>query len=224
MTSIYGFAETLLRQDVAFGEEERRVFLGYITSESERLTEIVDRLLSVARLDTGDLQVDVVPTDVGSVVSEAVATAVGTVDDEQHRLVLEIPTDPLHAEADPERLRQVLGHLIENAVKFSPDGGTVTVAARRRNGAVEVSVSDEGVGIPPGERERIFRKFYRGDTSGQRGTGLGLFIVQGLVEAMGGTISVDSKEGGGSSFSIELPLADSAESVVPEPEAEGVTR
>jgi PAS domain S-box-containing protein len=221
LTSIYGFAETLLRQDVAFGEEERRVFLGYITSESERLTEIVDRLLSVARLDTGDLQVDVVPTDVGTVVSEAVATAEGTVDD-GHTLVLEIPTDPLHAEADPERLRQVLGHLIENAVKFSPDGGTVTVAARRRNGAVEVSVSDEGVGIPPGERERIFRKFYRGDTSGQRGTGLGLFIVQGLVEAMGGTISVDSKEGGGSSFSIELPLADSAASVVPEPEAERV--
>jgi signal transduction histidine kinase len=209
LTSIYGFAETLLRQDVAFGEEERRVFLGYIASESERLTEIVDRLLSVARLDTGDLQVTDVPTDVGSVVSEVVSGVEQTVDDD-HRFVLDVPAAPLHAEADPERLRQVVAHLIENAVKFSPDGGTVTVAARQRNGAVEVSVTDEGVGIPPGERERIFRKFYRGDAGrGQlaAGTGLGLFNVQGLVQAMGGTISVDSTEGGGSSFAIALPLA-----------------
>jgi PAS domain S-box-containing protein len=218
LTSIYGFAETLLRRDVAFGEEERRVFLGYITSESERLTEIVDRLLSVARLDTGDLEVDVVPTDVASVVSEVVAGAENAVDDE-HRLVLDVPLEPLHAEADPERLRQVIGHLIENAVKFSPAGGTVTVTARQRNGAVEVSVSDEGVGIPPGERERIFRKFYRGDSAGRGGTGLGLFIVQGLVEAMGGTISVESTEGEGSSFSIELPLAEPVDELVTEAES-----
>ena len=112
----------------------------------------------------------------------------------------------LHAEADPERLRQVLGHLIENAVKFSPDGGTVTVAARRRNGAVEVSVSDEGVGIPPGERERIFRKFYRGDTSGQRGTGLGLFIVKAIVEAHGGRLRAEpNADGPGMRFSVSLP-------------------
>jgi PAS domain S-box-containing protein len=219
LTSIYGFAETLLRRDVAFGEEERRVFLGYIASESERLTEIVDRLLSVARLDTGDLQVNVVPTDVASVVSEVVSGVEQTVD-EEHRLVLEVPPEPLHAEADPERLRQVVAHLIENAVKFSPHGGTVTVAARQRNGAVEVSVRDEGVGIPADERERIFRKFYRGITRGGAqlggGTGLGLFIVQGLVEAMGGTISVDSTEGSGSTFAIELPLA--------EPVAAGVAR
>ena len=221
LTSIYGFAETLLRRDVAFAEDERRVFLGYITSESERLTEIVDRLLNVARLDTGDLQVDVVSTDVGSVVSDAVAIAEGTVD-EFHTLVLDVPDDPLHAEADPERLRQVLGHLIDNAIKFSPSGGTVTVAARRRNGAVEVSVSDEGVGIPPGERERIFRKFYRGDTSGRGGTGLGLFIVQGLVEAMGGSVSVESAEGGGSSFSIALPLSEPVAGAVPESQAGAV--
>jgi PAS domain S-box-containing protein len=210
LTSIYGFAETLLRRDVAFGEDERRIFLGYIASESERLTEIVDRLLNVARLDTGDLQVNVVPTDVGSVVSEVVS-GVEQLAADDHRFVLDVPDAPLHAEADPERLRQVVAHLIENAVKFSPEGGTVTVAARQRNGSVEVSVSDEGVGIPPGERERIFRKFYRGEAGGRGqlagGTGLGLFIVQGLVQAMGGTISVDSTEGGGSSFAIALPLA-----------------
>jgi signal transduction histidine kinase len=151
-------------------------------------------------------------------VSEAVATVEGSID-EEHTLVLDLPDDPLHADADPERLRQVLVHLIDNAVKFSPDGGTVTVAARRRNGAVHVSVSDEGVGIPPSEHERIFRKFYRGDTSGRGGTGLGLFIVQGLVHAMGGSISVESAEGGGASFSIELPLSELVGEAVPQSKA-----
>jgi PAS domain S-box-containing protein len=210
LTSIYGFAETLLREDVLFGEDERRTFLGYIASESERLTSIVDALLNVARLDTGDLQVELGPTDVGSVVSEVVAgveepTANG------HRFVLDLPQSPLAAQADSDKLRQILSALIDNAVKFSPYGGTVTVAARRSDDVVEVTVEDEGVGIPRSEQERIFRKFYRGGDASS-GTGLGLFIAQGLVLAMGGHLSVESEEGKGSQFTFDLPLADDSDS------------
>jgi two-component system sensor histidine kinase VicK len=123
--------------------------------------------------------------------------------------VLELESDGgLTAEADPEKLRQILDQLIHNAVKFSPDGGTVTIAARRRRpDAVEVSVVDQGIGIPSVEQQRIFSKFYRAD-SGNRasgGAGLGLFIAHGLVTAMGGRIWVDSAEGQGSSFTFELP-------------------
>ena len=92
----------------------------------------------------------------------------------------------------------MLTHLLDNAVRYSPDGGTVTVAARPRGEAVEISVADEGVGIPLAEQERIFRKFYRGEggaRAGTGGTGLGLFIVRGLVTAMGGRIWVSSAEG-----------------------------
>ena len=213
LTSIYGFAETLLRRDVLFSEEERRVFLGYIASESERLTTIVDALLNVARLDTGDLQVTLGPTDVGSLVAEVVA-AVQEEGAEMngHRFVLELPEEPVTAEADSEKLRLVLSHLLDNAIKYSPGGGNVTVAARRRGDSVEVTVADEGVGIPESEQERIFRKFYRGDGGAARsgtagGTGLGLFIAQGLVTAMGGRIWVSSAEGQGSRFTFELPLA-----------------
>jgi PAS domain S-box-containing protein len=205
LTSIYGFAETLLREDVLFGEEERRTFLGYIASESERLTSIVDALLNVARLDTDDLQVDLAPTDVRSVVSEVV----GVVDEPTangHRFVLDLPEAPLEAHADRDKLRQVLSALLDNAVKFSPYGGTVTIAARRTDDAVEVTVEDEGVGIPQSEHERIFRKFYRGGDA-STGTGVGLFIVQGLVSKMGGHISVHSEEGKGSQFTFDLPLA-----------------
>jgi signal transduction histidine kinase len=124
--------------------------------------------------------------------------------------VLELDNDGgLMAEADAEKLRQVLDQLIQNAVKFSPDGGTVTVAARKpRPDAVEVSVVDEGIGIPSIEQQRIFSKFYRADSSNRAsgGAGLGLFIAQGLVAAMGGRIWVDSTEGQGSSFTFELPV------------------
>ena len=214
LTSIYGFAETLLRQDVLFGDEERATFLRYIASESERLTAIVDRLLSVAQLDTGDIAVQLAETDVGAVVSEAVRTMEVTDGREGHRFVVDLADEPLAAKADREKLGQVLAHLLDNAIRYSPAGGTVTVAARRRDDAVEVSVEDEGVGIPHAEQEWIFRKFYRGDSASSRAvgagaTGLGLFLAERLVTVMGGRIWVDSDEGKGSTFVLELRAAES---------------
>jgi len=209
LTSIYGFAETLLRRDVLFGEEERRTFLEYIASEAQRLTSIVDQLLSVARLEAGDMQVELVPTDLRDVVSDAVASVRDGAALNGHRFVLELPEEPLAASADREKLGQILRNLLDNAVKFSPGGGTVTVEAYRRAGRVEVRVVDQGEGIPEAEREHIFSKFHRADsTGGYSGAGLGLFIARGLVLAMGGRIWVDSAEGGGSSFAFELPLAE----------------
>jgi PAS domain S-box-containing protein len=209
LTSIYGFAETLLRQDVMFGEEERQTFLRYIASESQRLTSIVDTLLNVARLDTGDLQVNLAETDVRDVVGQVLETVASAEAD--GRFVVELPDEPLAAKADPEKLRQVCSILVDNALRYSPDGGTVTVAAARRQDTVEVSVADEGIGIPQSDQEQIFRKFYRGADAelraGTGGTGLGLFIARGLVTAMGGRIWVSSREGEGSRFAFELPAA-----------------
>jgi signal transduction histidine kinase len=211
LTSIYGFAQTLLREDVDFGEDERRTFLRYIASETERLTGIVDALLNVARLDTGDLQVNLGPTDVHAIVEDVVGSAQQSADVNGHRFVLDLPEERIAAEADPDKLRQVLAQLVDNAIRYSPDGGQVTVAARRKTDTVEFVVGDEGIGIPQAEQQRIFSKFYRGDSgregSAGGGTGLGLFIVQGLVEAMGGRIRVDSAEGEGSRFAFELPAA-----------------
>ncbi len=209
LTSIYGFAETLLRQDVLFGDAERLTFLGYIASESQRLTAIVDALLNVARLDTGDLQVNIVPTDVRDVVGEVVQSAQDG--SNGHSFVLELPAEPLPANADRDKLRQVFSILLDNAVKYSPEGGTVTVGVERKRDTVEVSVADEGMGIPQADQEQIFRKFYRGSDAearlGPGGTGLGLFIARGLVTAMGGRIWVESREGEGSTFAFELPAA-----------------
>jgi len=214
LTSIYGFAETLLRDDVLFGEEERATFLGYIAAEAGRLTAIVDRLLAVARLDGGDLQVQIAPTDVGAVVSEVVSAAKQSLALEGHEFVLDLPPEPLAVDADREKLRQIVMDLVENAVKYSPGGGTVRVSASRRDDTVEVSVADQGIGIPQAEQARIFAKFYRAETSGRDlasgGTGLGLFIAKELLAAMRGRIWVESHEGEGSTFVFSLPLSGQA--------------
>lgn len=209
LTSIYGFSATLLRGDLTFDDEERLTFLTYIASESERLTRVLDALLHVARLDSGDLELQLGSTSVGEVVAEVVAGAEAEARD-GHRFVVELPDGPVAARADGSKLRQVLGALIDNAVKYSPGGGTVTIAARERTNAVELRVVDEGIGIAPAEQPRIFTKFYRGVSApldGERGPGLSLFIARGLVTAMGGRLSVSSVEGEGSSFVVELPAA-----------------
>jgi two-component system, OmpR family, phosphate regulon sensor histidine kinase PhoR len=128
-----------------------------------------------------------------------------------HEFVLDLPAEPLTVTADRDKLRQIVTDLVDNAVKYSPGGGTVRVAATRRDDAVEVSVDDEGIGIPEAEQGRIFAKFYRAETGGRDlasgGTGLGLFIAKELLAAMRGRIWVRSREGEGSSFAFSLPLS-----------------
>ncbi len=213
LTSIYGFAATLLREDVQFEARERRTFLGYIESEAQRLNTIVDKLLSVARLDSGDLELSIAPVDVRSVITEAVDGARAEAQSAGHEFVLDLPEVPLAARTDPDKLRQVLANLVDNAVRFSPAGGRVTVGASRRGETIVLSVADQGVGIPDTEQDRIFSKFYRVGDAQTGGTGVGLFIVQGLVNALGGRITVRSAEGRGSSFVVELPTRAAEENV-----------
>ena len=210
LTSIYGFAETLLRGDVDFSEAERSTFLSYIASESERLIRIADDLLNVARLETGMLGLNVTSTDVGDVIEDVVTRLRGQVDG-RHTFSVEVHRGDLAVRADREKLRQVLANLVDNAVKFSPSGGQITVSARRRTDTAEVRVIDEGVGIARADQQRIFTKFHRAGAAetGAHGAGLGLFLVRGLLAAMGGRIWVESKEGEGSSFVFELPIAGS---------------
>jgi signal transduction histidine kinase len=154
--------------------------------------------------------VNLAPTDVRHVVGQVVQSA-EEAGANGHSFVVDLPAEPLAATADPDKLRQVFSILVDNAIRYSPAGGTVTVGAERKRDTVEVSIADEGIGIPQADQDQIFRKFYRGTDAESRvgagGTGLGLFIARGLVTAMGGRIWVDSREGEGSTFAFELPLA-----------------
>src|SRR5262249_46632124 len=161
LTSIFGFAETLLAREGLFGEKERRTFLQYIASESERLTNIVEQLLNVARLEAGDLEVEVESIAVADVVAEAVAQAERLHDSELYRFEVELVDDALHVLADAEKLQQVLANLIDNSVKFSPEGGLIRIQARQRARRAEVAVIDQGIAVPQAEQPRCFRSVYR---------------------------------------------------------------
>jgi signal transduction histidine kinase len=190
----------IARQDIGFSGA------GYIASESERLTGIVDALLNVARLDSGTLQVDLVATNIGEVLNEAVSESGAPAMTNGHKFVVDLEDGVPAVRADPDKLRQVISQLVENAVKYSPAGAVVRVEARKHPDSVEITVTDEVTGIPDSQIDRVFEKFYRGSMA-DPGTGLGLFIAQGLVSAMGGRIWVRSEEGAGSRFTFALPVA-----------------
>ena len=211
LAAVYGAAQTLRRHDFALDEAGRERFVTMIVEESDRLSRIVNEILLASQLDVGRVDVVSEPFDPGDLV-ERVVEATRTHARPGITIETAVPPNPQQVAADRERVRQVLVNLVENAIKYSPSGGRVNVGVESRDGTVRFYVEDEGLGIPTGERERVFEKFYRLDpamTRGVGGTGLGLYICSKLVERMGGRIWVDSVEGQGSTFSVELKAADS---------------
>jgi signal transduction histidine kinase len=209
LAAIYGAAMTLQRTDVDLEGELRERLLQIVVEESDRLGNIVNDLLLASQLDRGNLHVSIEACDAVSL-AEGVVQAARAHLPSQVDLRLEKARKLPDVAADPGQLRQVLANLVDNAVKYSPGGGTVTVAVARRGDQLRFSISDPGIGIPAAEQRRIFEKFYRLDpdmTHGVGGTGLGLYICRELVRRVGGRIWVESKEGDGSTFFVELPVA-----------------
>ena len=208
LAAIYGSAMTLRRPDLA-GPGRGDELLDVIANESERLARTINDVLWASRLDSGQLQVSIESCDPARLV-EGVVSAARTHLPANLALEIDVPDGLPRVAADPDKVRQVLTNLVENAVKYSPDGGAIQVGVDAGERHVRFAVRDEGLGIPAAERERIFEKFYRLDpnlTRGVGGTGLGLYICRELVARMGGRITVDSSEGGGSTFTVELPVA-----------------
>jgi two-component system phosphate regulon sensor histidine kinase PhoR len=224
LAAVYGAAQTLRRHDFALDEAGRERFISLISEESERLSRIVNDILLANQLDAERLELETEPFDSGELVERVVEAArmhlaaAATLD-------VSLPDFPPTVAADREKARQVLVNLVENALKYSPDGGRVAVGVETLESSVRFFVSDEGMGIPEEELERIFDKFYRLDpemTRGIGGTGLGLYICSELVRRMGGRIWATSKKGAGSEFSFELPLAEGPLQRVITPELRGV--
>jgi PAS domain S-box-containing protein len=209
LAAIYGAALTFQRPEIELDSDLGGNLLKVITDESARLAAIIEDLLLASHLDSGKLQLAIVECDVRRLTSEVVAAA-ETHLPENVTVAVGVDEEVPAVRADPSQLRQVIANLLDNAIKYSPDGGEVHVSVSASGGSVRLTVADRGLGIPAGEQRRIFEKFYRLDpnmTRGIGGTGLGLYISSELVRRFDGRIWVESREGEGSTFHVELPVA-----------------
>jgi signal transduction histidine kinase len=207
LAAVYGAAKLLAEPD--HGEaESRRKLLAMIAEESEHLATVIGGILTGAQLESGEIafvneRFDPLP------VLESVVEAARVNLPENLSLELLVGSDLPELESDPGKVRQILGGLLDNAVKYSPDGGRITVRAQPRAGGIRLQVDDQGIGIPPSESERVFERFVRLDGAQEHtvgGTGLGLYIARELARRLGATVECVPRRGGaGSSFVLKLP-------------------
>lgn len=206
LTSIKGYATALRMEEAAFSPATRREFLQIIDEECDVLQGLIHDLLESSVIDAGLLSLEPQPTRLDRL-------AAGVVDDmlqptPSHRFMVDFPRDLPIVDADPDRITQVLRNLLDNAVKYSPQGGLIVVRGETRGGEVVVSVADQGIGIAPEHLNRLFEKYFRikaGASRGVAGSGLGLPIARAIVEAHGGRIWAESHLGQGSTFYFTLP-------------------
>jgi PAS domain S-box-containing protein len=209
---IKGYADTLLRKDACWEPDTMQESLTVIVEEADRLNNLIDNLLDASRLQAGAL-----PFEMDQVALDALAERVAgrfRTQTQIHDIVVRFPPDFPAVQGDPGRLEQVLNNLVSNAIKYSPDGGTIEIGGRASPSDVVVTVSDQGVGIPFEEQSRVFERFVRGARERHQrtpGAGLGLYLAKAIVEAHGGRIWVDSDPGEGAAFSFSIPRQQTTE-------------
>ncbi len=208
LTSISGYAETLAGPEM--DEATRRRFVATILSNTQRMIRLVDDLLDLSRIEGGRWNLARVPVDLAAMVQDSWSELSSKAAARQVHFALECVPESVRAFVDPDALRQILGNLFDNALRYVPDAGHVTFRATYQDGGVLTSVSDDGIGIAAEHLPRIFERFYRVDPSRSRdagGTGLGLSIVRRLVEAHGGRVSAESAPRDGTTILCWFPDA-----------------
>jgi signal transduction histidine kinase len=207
LTSIVGYAEALNAGDFGELSAEQSEFVSVIERNANRLTRLVDDLLLTARIESHTLELYLEDVDVAALVADCAQSVTPYAESRGVQLVLE--TRPLTLRADTLRLTQLLNNLLSNGVKFTPDGGTVTVRTSTADGVGVLEVEDTGMGIPADEQDKLFERFFRSSVAHRRsieGTGLGLVIAKAIAERHGGRIDFESRVGEGTTFRVELPL------------------
>jgi signal transduction histidine kinase len=210
LTSVTGYAEMLLDGDAGPLGSEQEKMIRTIDRNARRLLDLVEDILTVARMDVGVHRLSPEPVNVADLIESAVDAVRPSL--VARALSLRVDVSPVVGaiRADRSQLERVLLNLLSNAVKFTPRGGRITVAAEKRAGTLTLSVSDTGMGIPIAEQPRMFQRFFRSSTSRDEvipGTGLGLSIVKSIIQGHGGSIDFDSTPGRGTTFRIDLPVA-----------------
>jgi len=184
--------------------EESRSALADCIDQTDRLLHVIETLLDISAAESGALRLNCERLDLRTLIERAADLYREVAEEKKIAVILELPA-PAEVEADAVRLGQAVNNLLDNALKYTPEDGKVTLAASADSGGAVLTVTDNGPGVPFAEREAIFRRLYRGDASrSQRGLGLGLSLVKAIVESHHGTVSVDDAPGGGARFTIRL--------------------
>jgi signal transduction histidine kinase len=211
LTSVKGFTRTMLAKWDRFSDEQKRTMLETIDADADRVTRLLGELLDVSRIDAGRVQLHRRPLHVGDVVEAVVDKARHQELGRDRDLIVEVAGEVPQVHADADKLEQVLTNLVENALRYAPEGAihlrVGTTGRTDGEAEVRITVADEGPGIPPDQQAMVFQKFGRGRDNRQVGTGLGLYITRGLVEAHGGRVWIDPDEVDGATFHVSLPAA-----------------
>ncbi|MDF2695049.1 MAG: Osmosensitive channel histidine kinase KdpD, partial [Labilithrix sp.] len=242
LTSIIGYSEMLAEGIAGPLAPEQQEYVRTIHAKGEQLLRLIMGLLDLSKLESGTMSLREAPAHIGTVLKEVITTLTPVARKKEVELVLDTDGVTCELAADAERLRQVFINLVDNAVKFTPKGGTITVRSRVRDASpsnspsgdddddagavllapllkeIEIRVSDTGIGIPPAERTKVFDAFYQVDSSSTReygGTGLGLSIVKRIVDAHGGRVSVEGNTPNGTVFVVVLPSAQARRAALP---------
>ena len=210
MTRLRGVAERALQSDDV---QVHREALVTSLEESERILAMLDTLMDISEAETGTMRLDVTDVPVQTIVSDVVELYENIAEDKHIEVSMEVESG-LSVPADARRLRQVLANLLDNAIKYTPSGGRVSITARRDEGMVRLDIADTGVGIPAHDLPHIWDRLYRGDQSrAERGLGLGLSLVRAIVAAHRGTVDVAAEPGRGTTFTVKLPADRESETI-----------
>ncbi|HEY7257803.1 MAG TPA: ATP-binding protein [Gaiellales bacterium] len=215
LASILGYLEILMSEEVGELTELQAEFLGIIDTNSHRLLSLIDDLLTLSGLENGKLAMRMEPVDLAELVYSEMQALRPELEERGHDLRIDVPGAPIQVDADVHRCGQVIGNILANAIKFTPEGGQIHVRLTEDAGAAQLTVEDSGIGISEDELDSLFERFYRARSATEQaipGTGLGLAISKGIVEAHGGTLTVESELGRGSAFTVRLPASASRES------------
>ncbi|MCX8007324.1 MAG: response regulator, partial [Coriobacteriia bacterium] len=210
LTSIKGYVDLILDGEAGEINEIQRDFLSIVKENADRLVELINDMLDISRIESGRIHLKIQPIDVRDLAFDVAGTFAAVAERSGHRIVVKLPDDLPRVAGDRDRVGQVLTNFVSNAIKYSPEGGTVTIRAKQDGDVVQVSITDQGIGIEKEDQKKLFTKFYRVDSSLTReigGTGLGLSICKSIIELLGGQVGVRSRPGKGSTFYFTLPVA-----------------
>ena len=207
LTAISGFIETL-KEGAINDKKEASKFLDIMQANTERLNNLINDMLVISKSESKEMKLELKKVNIEKILESISSMYKERIDKKSQKLIFEIANNFTEITADEEKLIQIFSNLIDNAIKFTGQGGVITVKCYDVQDKIKIEVSDTGIGIPKEHLPRIFERFYRVDKARSRemgGTGLGLAIVKHLIQLHGGTVSVESQPGRGSSFTVVLP-------------------